>query len=210
MMPAAPALSAAVRVSASLRSRIVPPVVMMSHRLSLHPLDASAAPHVVVQPPDQSYDGEFFYRMAVAPLSTEQWESGVRFDDPALRWSRIVYPTMAFGLSLDHADLAPLALLVINVIAVGFVAAAGASLAKAGGRPWFQGLVLLLLPGVTYAITGALSDAVAIALVASSLSCLARKRPVVRVVGASQSALTDRQPASGGTTVPSRHAASPG
>lgn len=128
--------------------------------------------------------------MAVNPLSTEQWESGVRFDDPALRWSRIVYPTLAFGLSLGRADLAPLALLVINVIAAGFVAAAGASLAQAGGRPWFQGLVLLLLPGVTYAITGALSDAVAIALVASALSSLARKRSGVASLLLACAALT--------------------
>lgn len=145
---------------------------------------------VVVQPPDQSYDGEFFYRMAVAPLSTAQWESGVSFDDPALRWSRIVYPTIAFGLSLGRADLVPFALLLTNVLAAGVVAAAGVSWARSNGRPWFHGLVLLLLPGVTYATTGALSDVVAIALVTSALLCVSRNKIVAASILLGGAALT--------------------
>ncbi|MBP8179994.1 MAG: hypothetical protein KAZ88_03265 [Acidimicrobiia bacterium] len=160
------------------------------HLAPPHADPALTPPGLVVQPPDQSYDGEFFYRMSVAPFSTEQWENGVRFDDAALRWSRIVYPSIAFALSFGNESLAPLALLVTNVIAAGFVAAAGVSLAKRFGRPWFHGLVLLMLPGVTYALTGALSDAVAIALVATALSCVIVKRPVAASALLAGAALT--------------------
>lgn len=165
-------------------------VSTLIHLAPPHTDPAQTPAGVEVLTPDRSYDGEFFYRMAVSPFTTEHWVNGVRFDDPALRWSRIVYPTVAFVVSLGDDGRAPLALVLTNVAAIAAIGALGAALAARAGRPWFHGLVFLVLPGVTYALTGDLADAVGMAFVLGALLALWAGRILPATIALVLAALT--------------------
>ena len=62
--------------------------------------DARAAPgSLTVQSVDKGFDGQFFYRIAVSPLSTDRAVAGVRFDLPALRNARWLYGATGWAAS---------------------------------------------------------------------------------------------------------------
>lgn len=134
---------------------------------------------LVVQPPNQGYDGQFFYRQAVAPWSTAVRVNGVAMDATGLRAARIGYPTLVWALSLGRAGNVPVALLLVNVLAVAALAAVASAVATGLGRPWWFGLVYVVLPGVTFALALDLSDAVAVLCVVGALgACSLRRWPL--------------------------------
>jgi hypothetical protein len=155
-------------------------------------------PGLIVQQPDQSYDGQYFYRQAVSPLSNARWLNGVTFDAPGLRSARITYPALSWAVGAGRPAAMPLALLVVNALAAATVALAGVLLARsaelappgllgetpAGDRTLpsasggMAGLCFVLLPGVTYAMALDLADAVATAALVGALVALTRRRPL--------------------------------
>src|SRR5688572_14158905 len=50
---------------------------------------ASVPAGVEVRPPEEAFDGQFFYRVAADPLSDDRVSHGIEHDLPALRASRI-------------------------------------------------------------------------------------------------------------------------
>lgn len=154
-------------------------------------VDAARTPAgVVVQPKDQSYDGQFYYRMTIAPFSTDDWEHGIQFDAPALRASRVVFPLAAHGLSLGNISWAPISMLIVNILAIGAVGLAGAMLAQTVGRDWHFGLVFLVIPGVTYGLTFALADVVAVGLLLFGINAFLRRHWAASAVLFSVAAMT--------------------
>lgn len=149
---------------------------------------AHVPPDLVVQLPEQSYDGQFFYRQGVAPLSTDREVHGVSFDSTGLRAARIGYPAVVWTLSAGQAGAVPAAMLAVNVLAVGLLGAAGVLLARelGLGRASYFGLVFVLLPGVTYAMALDLADALATACTVLALLGLTRGRkwPVAAALSA--------------------------
>src|ERR1700758_5508700 len=51
---------------------------------------------IIVKLHADGYDGQFYYRMALAPLRMQQAALGIRFDSPRWRVQRIVYPLLAW------------------------------------------------------------------------------------------------------------------
>lgn len=131
---------------------------------------------VVVQPEGQTYDGMFFYRMAVSPFSNAQRVDGVAFDAVGLRASRISYPTLA-SVVARVAGLSPeVALLVLNVVLCGLLAMVGSTIASALGRPWWWGMAVLAIPAVPIGIAFDLSDLTALLAVLVAVYGLVRSR----------------------------------
>jgi hypothetical protein len=126
---------------------------------------AGAPSSLTIRPHDQTYDGEFFYRLGVAPFSTAKTVAGVTFDLPALRNARWLSGGLAWVLSGGQRDAVPWALLAIQLLsAIGLGAAAGA-LAKSSGRHASWGLLLALYPGYAFTLTLDTSELLAGALV---------------------------------------------
>jgi hypothetical protein len=126
---------------------------------------ATAASSLTVRPGDQAYDGQFFYRLGVAPFSTAHEVAGVTFDLPALRNARWLTGGLAWVASGGQRDAVPWALLAINLLsAIGLGAAAGA-LAKSSVRHAGWGLLLALYPGYAFTLTLDTSELLAGALV---------------------------------------------
>ncbi len=139
--------------------------------------DAATAPSsLTVRPADQAYDGQFFYRLGVAPFSTAHEVAGVTFDLPALRNARWLSGAFAWVLSGGQRGAVPWALLVINLAAAVGIGAAAGALARSSGRHAAWGLLLALYPGYAYTLTLDTSELLAGALVLTGLYAGRRRR----------------------------------
>ena len=78
----------------------------------------AAVPFPVALAPKGHNDGQFFMRLATDPWPTEPEAYGLSLDQGAYRHQRILYPTLAWGLSLGNPARAPAALVAINFMAV--------------------------------------------------------------------------------------------
>ncbi len=75
-------------------------------------------PAPVVVQDGQGYDGQFFYRYALAPLDFNNDVYGVHVDHPPYRIQRIGYPLLAWVFSLGgNPELVPWILILLNVVA---------------------------------------------------------------------------------------------
>ncbi len=54
--------------------------------------EAEAPVNLFVLPESVGYDGQYYYRFAIEPFTTERLGYGVRLDSPAYRQQRILYP----------------------------------------------------------------------------------------------------------------------
>ncbi len=138
---------------------------------------AQTAPHsLAIRPADQAYDGQFFYRLGVAPFSTAKTVSGVTFDLPALRNVRWLSGGLAWVLSGGQRTGVPWALLAINFASAIALGAAAGALARSSGRHAAWGLLLALYPGYAYTLTLDTSELLAGALLLSGLYAGRRQR----------------------------------
>ena len=117
------------------------------------------------------YDGQFFLFIALDPGGAEGY-----IDEPAYRFSRILYPTLARALALGRADLIPFALLLVNLLAVGAGTLALALVLRDRGlSPWYAAL-FGFYPGLFYAVSRDLAEPAAYALAALGLLAVGRRR----------------------------------
>jgi hypothetical protein len=120
---------------------------------------------------ESGYDGQFFLFIALDPGDAKAY-----IDEPAYRFSRILYPLTARVLALGQADLVPFALLLVNLLAVGAGTLAVALLLRRRGlSPWYAAL-FGLYPGLFFAVTRDLAEPLAYALAAFGLLAVERRR----------------------------------
>ena len=132
---------------------------------------------LTVQPdPDDAFDGQFFYRLGVSPLSTDETVAGVTFDLPSLRNARWGYGALAFLASGGDRDLVPWALVGLNVATMAAVGAVGGGLARQSGRHAAWGALLVLWPGFAYSLSLDTSELVAAAFALGGLLAVRHRR----------------------------------
>ena len=124
--------------------------------------------------PNAGYDGQFYYRLALNPLSSDREAYGIILDNPAYRQQRILYPALAWAVTLGHVRFVPAALVLINLVALCALAWFAASLAQSSGRSPLWGLALALYPGFLLALSRDLTEILAAALLLGALWCLRR------------------------------------
>jgi hypothetical protein len=139
-------------------------------------------PGLTLRPTDEGFDGMFYYRCAVSPLSSAEWAHGLRLDLPALRTSRMLYPAIAGAVSLGNEALVPWTLLVVNVLAMGAVGYFGALIAAAHGAHPAQGLLFVAYPGFVYTLGGDLTELTEAAFVLAGLHLLGEQRFIAAAV----------------------------
>ncbi len=137
---------------------------------------ATATSSLTLRPADQAYDGQFFYRLGVAPFSTTREVAGVTLDLPALRNARWLSGGLAWVLSGGQEGAVPWALLLINLLAAAALGAAAGALARSSGRHAAWGLLLALYPGYAFTLTLDTSELLAGALVLAGLYAGRRER----------------------------------
>jgi hypothetical protein len=131
---------------------------------------------IIVRPNSDGYDGQFYYRMALAPFDFKTPAFGVRFDNPAWRTQRIVYPLLAWAAAFGRAELVPLSLFVVNLLGIGAIALFAARLTALLKLPWFTPLAVLLWPGFIISLTHDTTEIIACALLLAALDAYLRGR----------------------------------
>lgn len=149
----------------------------------------SPRPHLPVRP-GVGYDGQFVYRLALAPLDLRTRAHGITLDTP-LRAQRIGLPALAWLVSLGgRPTLVPGALVGIDVAALSAVGGLGGLLAAKAGRAPAWGLLLAGAPGLAFALQHDLTEVLEIALMLGGLVLLWSRKPAVAGVSLATAALT--------------------
>jgi hypothetical protein len=113
------------------------------------------------------YDGQFALFIALDPVGAR-----TVLDDPAYRYSHILYPMLARAVALDRPAFVPAALLLVNLLAVALGAYAVARLLERRGvSPWLAFLVAFY-PGMFLSVARDLNEPVAFAALALGLLVL--------------------------------------
>ncbi|WP_426574084.1 hypothetical protein [Aquihabitans sp. McL0605] len=131
---------------------------------------------LTVQDADAAFDGQFFYRIGLAPWSTAKTVDGVTFDLPSLRNARWGYGALAWVASGGDPDLVPWALIGLNLVAAAAVGAIGGGLARSADRHAAWGLLLFLWPGFAYSLSLDTSELVAASFLLGALLALRHRR----------------------------------
>ena len=107
------------------------------------------------------YDGQFCYYIALDPVNARFY-----VDVPGYRYGRILYPMLARLVALGQPSLIPLALVLVNWLAIGGGTAALALWLRRKGRsPWLA-LLYSFYPGLFFAVQRDLTEPLAYAFVA--------------------------------------------
>jgi hypothetical protein len=133
---------------------------------------------ILVHRESNGYDGQFYYRMALAPLSLAPVTGGVRFDHPAWRMQRIFYPVCAWLLAFGRAAAAPWSLLAVNLLGMAAIGWFGRALAVRAGLAGWVPIAILLWPGFIVALTHDTTEILSEALVLAALVCRLRRQAV--------------------------------
>lgn len=138
--------------------------------------DQSRSPQPLTIRHYTGYDGQFYYRFALDPLSNERAAYGITIDGPAYRGQRILYPVLAHLLALGRMTWVPWSLIIVNYLAICGLAVGAARFAELLGVPALYGLALPLLPAALFGLARDLTDPTAIALMVFALFLIQSRR----------------------------------
>ena len=111
--------------------------------------------------PGVGYDGQFYFRIAIAPWSAAEVEQGMAFDVASYRQQRILYPLLAYMTSFGNAALTAWMLIAVNFVAVLGVAWMAARIMNDLNRSVYWGVFVAIYPGFMFALVRDLTDIVA-------------------------------------------------
>jgi hypothetical protein len=143
---------------------------------------AAAPAHVHVAPHSSGYDGQFYFRLAIAPFSVRQSVAGVHFDYPVYREQRILYPLLAWLASAGRPAAVPWALIVMNLLAAAAIAGSAAFILQDSPRPLMLAVAIALYPGFLLTMSRDLTEMVEIAFVLAGIALVLARREGLAVV----------------------------
>ena len=123
------------------------------------------------------YDGQYLYRLALSPLTSEQTAHGIKLDNPRYRQQRIVFPTLVWLFSGGgQAVFVPYIFLIINYLALIFLAFAAFKLAAQAEQNMCWAFLLIFFPGFLLSISRNLAEVLNMAFVLNALYFMHRKK----------------------------------
>lgn len=137
---------------------------------------ARVPPGLSVRPDSDGFDGQFYYRLALDPLTSRRTDYGITLDVPSLRHQRILYPLLARALSLGSDRLLPWAMIAINLSALCALGWLGGLYARSLKRHALWGVFPALYPGSLLTLTRDLVELSEVTLLVGSLLLLRRGR----------------------------------
>jgi hypothetical protein len=122
------------------------------------------------------YDGQFYYRLALDPLTHQVTQFHITLDNPSYRQQRIGLPALAWLVHEGVRAPTSLALVLVNVVALVVLGFAGARLAQQWNRsPWW-GVALAVSPALVMALARDLTEPMATAALVVGLLWWVRGR----------------------------------
>ena len=123
------------------------------------------------------YDGQFYYRLALDPADLHRSAFGITLDAP-FRLQRIGYPALTWLAALGRHSWVPVALVAVNVAALGAAGLIGGMLARDSGRHAMWGLLLAGYFGFFIALGCDLTEPVAAVCLLGGILACRRGHPV--------------------------------
>jgi len=121
---------------------------IMAGHVYTHP---AQLPRGLLLVPSAGYDGQFYYRLALDPANWNATAFGITMDQ-SYRYTRIGYPILAWLLSAGQHQLVPIALVVVNLLAVAAMAVLGGMFARDSGRHALWGLAFVAYFGLVISV----------------------------------------------------------
>jgi hypothetical protein len=125
------------------------------------------------------FDGQFYYRLALDPLTTKPAEFGITLDEPPLRHQRILYPLLAWALSFGNPRFLPAVLILINFLVLCLMGWLGGSYAQTLKQHALWGIFLPLYPGFLLTLSRDTVEILEAAILLGSFLLLRRRRTVL-------------------------------
>jgi hypothetical protein len=145
----------------------------LASNVFVHPGATSDLP---VHSGTNGYDGQFYYRLALNPLTHQVTAFHITLDNPPYRQQRIGLPATAWAVREMFRAPTSLALVLVNVLALVAVGWAGAMWARKYGRsPWW-GVALAASPALVMALARDLTEPLATAALVVGLLSWTRGR----------------------------------
>ena len=121
-------------------------------------------PYISTLRNSDGYDGQYYYRLALDPFTHTPLDFGITLHQPAYRQQRILYPLIVWAVSGGRPQLIPLAMIVVNYLALCALAWSGARCAQSLERhalwglafPGYAGCVLTLAKDLAEILTALL------------------------------------------------------
>jgi len=146
------------------------------------------------------YDGQFYYRLALDPLTSQRTDYGITIDLPALRHQRVLYPFLARIFSLGVNSAVPTVMVLLNLAALGLMAYFAGKIMKKLNYNIYWGLLIPFYPGFLFSLARDLTEIIGICLLTvafyfflekkrmalaifSSLAVLARETTLIFALG---------------------------
>src|SRR6201996_3262802 len=124
------------------------------------------------------YDGQFYYRMALAPASFQRTMYGISIDS-TYRFVRIGYSALAWLASAGQHAAVPWALAAINVLSLAAIAVLGGLFAQEAGRHALWGLLLAAYFGLATSVARDLTEPLAAACLLGGILAFRHRRLMV-------------------------------
>ena len=134
---------------------------------------------IIVKPHSAGYDGQFYYRIGLAPLHLQADAYGVHFDSAAWRVQRILYPVLAWAAAFGRPDFVPASLFLTNLAGIGVIAFTAVRLAKRLSLPPLTSLAVVLWPGLVTSLTHDTTEIVAAAFLFAALDAYFAQRLIL-------------------------------
>jgi hypothetical protein len=115
------------------------------------------------------YDGQFYYRFALAPFDISQPGYGIRIDNPPYRMQRIVYPVLAWLFSAGQPRFTAWAMLCINLLGLGAISYLALRLSQQLGSSRVVPILVSLWPGFLITLNRSTTEIVAVAFLLAAI-----------------------------------------
>jgi hypothetical protein len=145
----------------------------LASNVFVHP---GASADLPVHTGTNGYDGQFYYRLALNPLTHQVTAFHITLDNPPYRQQRIGLPATAWAMREVFRVPTSIALVLINVLALVAVGWAGATWARQYGRSTWWGVAVAASPALVMALARDLTEPLATAALIIGLLSWTRGR----------------------------------
>ncbi len=135
----------------------------------------TASPIIILAHSD-GYDGQFYYRLALAPTAATGAAFGVTLDHPAWRMQRIMLPLLARLVAGGQARAVPGALFAVNLAGVFCVGWLAMRIARARQWKLIVPVAIVAWPGLLIALTHDTTEILAAALLLGGIATWMARR----------------------------------
>ncbi len=131
---------------------------------------------IIIRPHSDGYDGQFYYRLALAPFLPRAQAFGITLDHPAWRMQRILLPMLVRAVAGLNPALVPASFLAVNLTGIFVIGWLAAGMARARQMPWAVPVAIALWPGLLIALTHDTTEILATALLLAGIAAWLARR----------------------------------